>query len=139
MAGNAGMGRPLGARNRRTNDALALAGEGDTPVQFGLRIMRDETQPIDLRLHGARIAAPYIHPRPVPLGESVEIKLPDTTTPEGVTEASAEILRAVAEGDISVSIGRDLVAIVDSHRKNIELTDIEARLKALEATRGINQ
>ena len=99
MAGTAGLGRPKGSRNRRTNDALALAGEGDTPVEFGLRVMRDEAQPIDVRLHGARIAAPYIHPKPFPLAEMVEIELPDTSTPEGVKAASAEVLQAVAQGE----------------------------------------
>jgi hypothetical protein len=112
---------------------------GETPCAFALRIMRDEAQPIEVRLHGARIAAPYIHPKPVPLGEAVEIELPDTATPEGVKAASAEILRVVAQGEISVSLGRDLVSILDSHRKNIELTDIETRLKALEAAKGFNR
>jgi hypothetical protein len=136
MAGTAGMGRPKGSRNRRTQEAWDLIGDGETPVAFGLRIMRDATQPIEIRLHGARIAAPFIHPKPQPLGETVELELGDIDTVEGVTMASAKILAAVGTGEISISNGRDLMAIIDSHRKSIELSDIEVRLKQLEAAKG---
>ena len=128
-------GREAGTRNRRTEALLALAEAGETPCGFALRIMRDADQPIDIRLHGARIAAPYIHPKPYPLAETVTLDLPDTSTPEGVKKASAEILRAVANAEVPVSTGRDVMAIVDGHRRNIELIDIVARLEALETAR----
>jgi hypothetical protein len=73
MAGNAGMGRPKGSRNWRTQDARELVGDGETPVAFGLRIMKDAAQPIEIQLHGARIAAPFIHPKPQPLDETIEL------------------------------------------------------------------
>ena len=52
MAGNAGKGRPKGARNKRNKglEVLAqVAQEGETPLAFGLRVMRDAEQPLDVR------------------------------------------------------------------------------------------
>ena len=59
MAGNAGMGRPKGSLNKRTSALMELVEAGESPAAFGLRIMRDETQPLDVRLNAARLIAPY--------------------------------------------------------------------------------
>lgn len=132
MAGNAGKGREAGSRNRKTVTVQALVDDGETPVAFGLRLMRDDSLPPDLRLHGARLAAPYVHSKPAPEGEKVKLDLPDTTTVDGVGKASAAILSAVASGSIAVETGRNLVAILDAHRKGLELVEIERRIAALE-------
>src|SRR5688572_5006034 len=108
MAGSAGMGRPKGARNKRTRELLGLMGEGDSPVEFGLSIMRDDTKALADRLHAARIVAPYLHPRPAPAGETVTFELPEATTPQNVTEAVAAILKQVSQGKMSVTTGRDI-------------------------------
>lgn len=60
-------GRKKGTPNKVKNknsierDALTLAGEGETPLAFMLRMMRDEKQTIDVRLSAAKAAAPYCH------------------------------------------------------------------------------
>ena len=66
MAGNAGKGRAAGSRNRRTLALQELAEQGETPCAFALRIMRDDSQPQEVRIAAAKIAAPYVHPRPQP-------------------------------------------------------------------------
>ena len=76
MAGNAGMGRPKGSLNKRTAALMELVEAGETPAAFGLRIMRDESQPLDVRLNAARLIAPYVHARPSPAGETVTFTLP---------------------------------------------------------------
>lgn len=137
MSGNAGAGRPKGALNRRTSALMALVEAGESPAAFGLRVMRDETQPLDVRLNAARLIAPYVHARPSPAGETVAIGLGDTSTPDGILRASGAILAAVANGQLSVNLGSDLMTMLDSHRKSLELTVIEDRLDALEeASRG---
>jgi hypothetical protein len=70
------MGRPKGSRNKCTAELLALAAEGETPVEFGLRIMRDEGATLEQRLHAARFAAPYLHLRPAPVSQTVALELP---------------------------------------------------------------
>jgi hypothetical protein len=135
MAGNAGQGRPKGARNRRTAELLALADSGETPVEFGLKIMRDETKDLTTRLHAARFVVPYLHPRPAPAGEVVNFDLPEAANLQSVTAAMAAVLKAVSQGQMPVNTGRDLVAMIDVQRKSIELLEIEKRIEALEKAR----
>ena len=63
----AGAGRPPGARNRRSQlieEAARQAAEtGLMPMEFLLNVMRDEAQPIAVRLDAAKAAAPYVHAR----------------------------------------------------------------------------
>jgi hypothetical protein len=136
MPGNAGLGRPKGSRNKCTAELLALAAEGETPVEFGLRIMRDEDATLEQRLHAARFAAPYLHTKPAPASESVTIDLPETETVDGVTKAMAAVLRAVAGGKVGADVGRDLVSILDVQRKSLELLEIERRLEQLEKAKA---
>jgi hypothetical protein len=136
MAGSAGQGRPKGARNKRTQQLLELAGDGESPVEFGLAIMRDDTKTLDVRLNAARLIAPYLHARPAPVGEIVTFDLPEAATLQNVTDAVAAILKAVSQGQMTVSTGRDLVAMIDVQRKSLELVEIEKRIEALERARG---
>jgi hypothetical protein len=108
LAGNAGAGRPKGSLNKRTAALMEMVEAGESPAAFGLRIMRDETQPLEVRLNAARMVAPYVHARPSPAGETVSIDLPEAKTPEDILQASTSILTAVAEGEMSVNTGRDL-------------------------------
>ena len=57
-------GRPRGSRNKRSlaNIEAAQSG-GEMPLDFMLSLMRDETQPPELRLEAARSAAPFVHAR----------------------------------------------------------------------------
>ncbi|WP_211307384.1 hypothetical protein [Sinimarinibacterium flocculans] len=57
-------GRKKGAANKRTREiADKAAAEGLTPLEYLLRLMRDERQEQAVRLDAAKAAAPYIHPR----------------------------------------------------------------------------
>jgi hypothetical protein len=111
---------------------MEMVEAGESPAAFGLRIMRDETQPLEVRLNAARLIAPYVHARPSPAGETVSIDLPEAKTPEDILQASTSILKAVADGDMTVSAGRDMMAMLDSHRQCIELVGVDERLRVLE-------
>jgi hypothetical protein len=129
-------GRKAGTPNKRTQQFLALVGDGESPVEFGLAIMRDTTKDLGVRMHAARIVAPYLHPRPAPAGEVITFDLPEAATLQNVTEAVAAILKQVSKGKMSVTTGRDLVAMIDVQRKSIELVEIEKRIEVLEQSRG---
>lgn len=93
--------RVTGSRNRRTHAPLALAEQGETPCGFALRVMRDETQPPELRMHAAKLAAPHVHPRPQPkprLVEALELE-------ERIAALAEMQVRAKAEGRHLVVIG----------------------------------
>ena len=136
MAGNAGLGRPKGSRNKRTEELLALAGEGESPVEFGLRIMRDQDANLEQRLFAARFIAPYLHSRPATAAETVVVELPETETVDGVTKSMAAVLRAVAGGKLVSGVGRDIVSILDAQRRSLELLEIERRIETLESGRA---
>jgi hypothetical protein len=139
MAGNAGMGRPKGSLNKRTAEMLALSADGESPVEFGIRIMRDEDASVEQRLQAARLIAPYLHSKPAATVQPVVVELPEVETVEGVTKACAAVLRAVAGGRLASTMGRDLVSILDVQRRSLELYEIERRLEELEKGRSAEE
>jgi hypothetical protein len=133
MSGNAGKGRRLGSRNKLTAETLALVEDGKTPVAFALGIMNDDTKTHELRLHAARIAAPYLHSKPQPEGRIVSFELPEEIgTPAVLTKIHADILRSVASGEMSLDEGRDVSTLLDVHRRTIETAELEERISKLE-------
>jgi hypothetical protein len=61
-----GAGRKKGGTNQRTRERLAVTEaaqrEGITPRDFFLRLMRDETQPLEVRMQAGRDCIRYVHP-----------------------------------------------------------------------------
>ena len=62
-----GAGRKPGARNMITREAIAKARDGITPLDYLLRVMRDESAEEARRVDAARAAAPYCHARLQPV------------------------------------------------------------------------
>ncbi len=59
-----GAGRPKGSKITRTVElADRIAGQGISPLEYVMSIMRDERQPAGLRFECAKAAMPYMHPR----------------------------------------------------------------------------
>ena len=57
-------GRTAGTPNKKTAaQAEECAKTGETPLQFMLRIMRDENKEEGLRIDCAKAAAQYVHPK----------------------------------------------------------------------------
>ena len=48
------------------------------------------------------------------------------------SQAAADVLRAVSDGEITPIEATRVVGLVDSYRRTLELTDIETRITALE-------
>ena len=62
----------------------------------------------------------------------VAFALPAISTTADVVKASAALLQAVASGELTPSEAAELGKLVEAHVKAIELTDVQARLDALE-------
>lgn len=66
-----GRGRPKGSKNKRTLELERIlkleTKAGDTPLEVFLRIMRSDKYPFAVRIDMAKAAAPYMHPRLMPL------------------------------------------------------------------------
>jgi hypothetical protein len=59
-----GAGRPKGAASRFNDEARAkAAAEGITPLEYMLKLLRDERQSQEVRIDVAKAAAPYLHAR----------------------------------------------------------------------------
>lgn len=59
-----GAGRKAGAATQKTREiADKAASEGLTPLEYMLRILRDETREDGERFEAAKQAAPYVHAR----------------------------------------------------------------------------
>ena len=135
-AGNAGNGRQTGSRNKRTIALMELAQEGETPCAFALRVMRDEEKPADVRMHAARIAAPYIQPRPQPEPRFVAFELPEKFgNAESLLGVHVTLLRSTASGELSLDEAKELSAILESHRRLVETVELETRIRKLEAAK----
>lgn len=60
----AGPGRPKGAKNKATAaKAAAIEASGLTPLDYMLSLLRDEAQPLAIRLDAAKAAAQFVHPK----------------------------------------------------------------------------
>jgi hypothetical protein len=126
-------GRITGSRNKRTQALLALAEAGETPCAFALRIMWDEATPIELKVQAAKLAAPYIHPRPQPEPRLVAFDLPEQIGgSDGLLATHDTLLRATAAGDIGIEDARDISSMLEAHRKLVETVSLEERIAALE-------
>jgi hypothetical protein len=121
-----GPGRPPGSRNKVT---LALeqmmADDGAAVVQAVLAAAKG----------GDMTAARIIVDRLAPARKDrpVTIELPKIESAADIPAATQAILEATAAGELTPSEGAALVNIAESHRKAVELSELEGRIRAIEA------
>ncbi|MEF8735353.1 MAG: DUF5681 domain-containing protein [Candidatus Accumulibacter necessarius] len=118
-------GRPKGSRNRVTLVALAAMEEGADAIARKV---------VDLAKEGDISAARLVLERLVPPAKErpIFLSLPDTSSADGVAQAQAAILQAVAAGDLLPGEAATLAGIVEARRKALETLELEARISALE-------
>jgi hypothetical protein len=118
-------GKAKGTRNRATMLAMAIL-EKDLEA-----IAKKVTE---AAIGGDLQAARMVLERLVPATKErpVQVTLPDTSKPEGITKAQAAILTAVAGGELTPSEGTALAGMVEQHRKALETQELERRISALE-------
>jgi len=84
-----GAGRPKGAISKSTRAILeALDSGGEMPIQYMLRVMRDENAPDLRRDHMAKIAAPYLHPQIANLIDNLVEEPVAESEPAAIPEAA---------------------------------------------------
>lgn len=122
-AGNAG--RPKGARNRTTQAVMALLeGEAEALSRKAVE-MALAGDSVALRLCLDRLAPPR-------KDSPVQFPLPRMTTAHDAAGAAGAVLEAVSTGDLTPTEGAQVMALVDGFRRTLEVTELEARLAALE-------
>lgn len=122
-AGNGG--RPAGARNRTTMAVLELL-EGQAEALSHKAVqMALAGDSVALRLCLERLAPPR---KDAP----VQFPMPHMTCARDAAQAAAAVLQAVSEGDLTPTEGAQVMGLVDSYRRTLEVTELEARVAALE-------
>ena len=127
-AGNPG--RPKGCRHKTTLAIEAiLEGEAEALPRKAVELAKagDTTA---LRLCLERLAPPR-KDRPVHLA------LPPLERTEDTKAATAALLQAVAAGELTPSEGETLAKLIETHRRGVELVDLETRLTRLEQREGV--
>ena len=121
-------GRPKGARNKATQAVLALLeGEGEALTRKAIE-MALAGDGVALRLCLDRIAPPR-------KDSPVEFTLPRMSSAHDAAQAAGAVLQAVSEGDLTPTEGAQVMGLVDSFRRTLEVTELEERLAALEDRR----
>ena len=124
-------GKPKGRRSRHTLAAeVLLEGEAQALTR----------KAIELALAGDTTALRLCLERIVPARKSRTLKfeVPSMERAEDLPAAMGAILDQVAEGSLFLDEAAALVGMLEAKRRAIETTDIEARLKALEARSAAN-
>jgi hypothetical protein len=122
-AGNSG--KPRGTRHKATQAVLSLLdGQAEALTQRAvqLALAGDSTA---LRLCLERLAPPR---KDAPL----TFALQPVSTASDAAQAAGAVLQAVSEGDLTPTEGAQVMGLVDSFRRTLEVTELEARLAALE-------
>ena len=118
-------GRPAGGRNKATIALEKLMEQGaETIVQTV----------IDCANKGDMAAARMVLDRIVPPRKDrpVVVDLPKIEAAADIPQATAAILEATASGELTPAEGAALVNIAESHRKALEIADLDSRIRALE-------
>ena len=107
---------------------VLLDGEAQALTRKAVKLAK-AGNPVALRLCLERILPPR-KDRPITL------KLPQVGGVQDFPKAMGAIVKAVAQGGLTPGEGQTMVAMLEAYRKGMELTDIEARLSALEDKTG---
>lgn len=119
-------GRPKGARSRATQ-ALEQILDGDAEAILSKAVeMAKDGDPVAMRLCMDRII-------PVRRDRHVPFALPPITCAADAVKASAALVAAVADGELTPSEAADLGKLIETVLRGIELTDVQDRLARLEA------
>ena len=122
-AGNSG--KPRGTRHKATQAVLALLhGEADALSRKAVE-MALAGDGVALRLCLDRIASPR-------KDNPVQFPMPPMRTAQDAAKAAAAVLQAVSLGDLTPIEAMQIMGLVDSYRRALEVTELETRVAALE-------
>jgi hypothetical protein len=126
--GSGNSGKPRGTRHKATQAVLALLeGEAEALSRKAVE-MALAGDGVALRLCLDRIAPPR-------KDSPVQFAIPNMTCVRDAAEAAGAVLQAVSSGELTPVEGAQVMALVDSFRRTLEVTELEARVAALEGVR----
>ncbi len=119
-------GKPAGTRNKATVMVQTIMERGAKEIAEAV---------VGLAKEGDLSAARLVIERLVPPAKErpIALVMPDTASAEGIAQAQAAILQAVAAGELLPGEGATLSNIVEARRKALETQQLEQRITALES------
>lgn len=124
-------GRPHGAKNKTTIMVEQLMADDAGEIVRSV---------IDMAKRGDIGAARIILDRvaPVRKGRPVTIDLPEARAAADLLEASAALIAAMAQGELTPDEAATIAGVLEIHRKTLETLELEQRISALEAKKHGN-
>ena len=120
-------GRPRGSRNRATLLMESLLADDAEAIGRKAIAMAKQGDMAAIRLCTDRLA-------PARKGEPVAFELPPLDKPADSVAAAAEIVAAVAAGELTPSEAADLAKVIDVYVRAVATKAFDERLTKLEAT-----
>jgi hypothetical protein len=118
-------GRPKGARNQVTRVVEALIdGQGEALGAKAVEKALDGDSPM-LRALLSTLVAPRRE-------RTVEFELPKIESAADARKASSAVISACAAGELSPHEATEIMGLISTHVRTIEVAELEARLTALE-------
>jgi hypothetical protein len=118
-------GKPTGTRARSTILAEKLMLGDEREIVASVIKAAKSGDMTAARLVLERIA-------PIRKGWAITLALPVTDSAAGVADAMSAVVEQMASGEVTPEEATAVIGILDAKRKAIELTEIEARIQALE-------
>lgn len=121
-----------GGRPAITSEVRELA-RNSAPKAFEriVKLVNDKNPRIALAASNAVLDRAY--GKPSPEERTASFAMRHVTSAADVVEAISDLLTATANGEVSITEAKELTSIIETQRKAIETTDLETRLKELEA------
>ena len=125
-------GRPKGSRHKTTLAIEKLLdGEGEEITRKAIEKAK-EGDMTAIRICMDRLAPPR-------KDRHIELSLPKMEKAGDAATASAAIVEAASAGELTPSEAGELMKIVESYARTLQVSDFEARLERLENQKGIGR
>ena len=123
---------PGGRAKMPTEIREMLNAKAKDAVEIYIKHLGDTDPRVSLK--AAELILDRAYGKTQPANEAVSFELPDDTgNADALVLFHASLLRATANGEVSVSDAMDLSGLFENHRRLIEVADLEQRLVKLEA------
>ena len=125
-------GRQKGTPNKATAEVRDLALDYGPAAVKELARLSEHAQSEAARVQACNAIIERAYGKSAP-GRPISLELPDTSTVDGVSRAVAAVIQSAASGHITAGEASDFCSLLETQRKIIDLSDLDVRLRALEA------
>jgi hypothetical protein len=127
-------GNPGGRAKMPAEVRDMLTAKAKDAVETCIKHLKDGDPRVSLK--AAELLLDRAYRKPTPASEVISFSLPeDTEDTVALVALHASLLRATAAGEIAVADAREMSALFESHRRLIEVADLEERILKLEQSK----